>query len=52
MKELSANTYIAVKEADKVGIITIINTCDHITDCALLLNDTKTYHATPSDIIV
>ena len=51
MKELSTNTYIAVKEADKGGAITIINTCDYITDCALLLNDTKTYQTTSPDTI-
>ena len=51
MKELSTNTNIVVKEADKGGAITIINTSDYITDCALLLNDTKTYQTTSSEII-
>ena len=51
MKELSTNTNIVVKEADKGGAITIINTSDYITDCVLLLNDTKTYQTTPSKII-
>ena len=41
MKELSTNTNIVVMEADKGGAITIINTSDYITDCVLLLNDTK-----------
>ena len=50
MKELSTNTNIVVKEADKGGAITIINTSDYIADCVLLLNDTKTYH-TSSKII-
>ena len=50
MNELSTNTNIVVKEADKGGAITIINTSDYITDCSLLLNDTKTYQTTSSDI--
>ena len=50
MKELSTNTNIVGKEADKGGAITIIDTSDYITDCVLLLNDTKTYH-TSSKII-
>ena len=51
MKEISTNTNIAEKGADKEGAITINNTCDHITDCALLLNDTKIYQTASSDII-
>ena len=51
MKELSTNTNIVVKEADKGGAITIINTSDYITDCVLLLNDTNTYQTTSSQII-
>ena len=51
MKELSTNTNIVVKEADKGGAIVIINTSDYITDCVLLLNDAKTYQTTSSDII-
>ena len=51
MKELSANTTIVVREADKVGGITIINTSDYITDCFLLLNDAKTYQTTSSENI-
>ena len=51
MKELSSNTNIVVKEADKGGAITIINTSDYITDCVLLLNDAKTYQTTSSEII-
>ena len=39
MKELSTNTNIEVKEADKGGAITIINTSDYVTDCVILLND-------------
>ena len=41
MNELSTNTNIVVKEADKGGAITIINTSDYITDCVLLLYETK-----------
>ena len=51
MKELSTNTNIVVKEADKGGAITIVNASDHITDGTLLLDDAKTYQATPSNII-
>ena len=51
MKELSTNTNIVVKEADKGGAITIINASDYITDYTLLLNDTNTYQTTSSDII-
>ena len=51
MKELSSNTNIVVKEADKGGAITIINTNDYITDCVLLLNDAKTYKTMSSEII-
>ena len=51
MKELSTNTNIVVKEADKGGAITIINNSEYITDCVLLLNDTKTYQTTSSEII-
>ena len=51
MKELSTNANIVVKEADTGGAITIINTSDYITDCVLLLNDTKTYQTTSSEII-
>ena len=50
MKELSTNTNIVLKEADLGGAITIINTSDYIADCTLL-NDTKTYQTTSSDII-
>ena len=51
MKELSTNTNIVVKEADNGGANTIINTSDYIADCTLILNDTKTYQTTSSDII-
>ena len=40
-----------VKEADKGGAITIINTSDYITDYVLLLNDAETYQTTSSEII-
>ena len=48
--KLTTNTNIVLKEEDKGGAITIINTSDYITDCALLLNDTLTYLITSSDI--
>ena len=51
MKELSTNTNIVVKEADKGGAITIINTSNYITDCVLLPNNAKTYQITSPDII-
>ena len=51
MKELSTNTSIVVKEADKGGATTIINNSDYITDCVLPLNDEKTYQTTSSEII-
>ena len=51
MKELSTNTDIVVKEADKGGAIAIINTSDYITDCVLLLYDAKAYQTTSSEII-
>ena len=40
-----------VKEAEKGGAITIINTSDYLMDRALLLRDIKTYQTTSSDII-
>ena len=39
MKELSSNTNIVVKEADKRGAIAIISTSDYITDCVLFRNE-------------
>ena len=41
-----------MKEAGKGGVIVIINTSDHATDCTLLLNATKTNQTTSSVIIV
>ena len=35
-----------IKEADKVGAITIINKEDYITDYNALLEDNSTYHKT------
>ena len=50
--ELSNNTNIVIKEADKGGAITIINKEDYIHDCSLILTDNSTYLKTTSHMVV
>ena len=42
LKDLSSNNDIVIMEADKRGVITIINKDDYITDCSTLLEDNST----------
>ena len=51
LRELSNNTNIVIKEADKGGVITIINKEDYIHDCSLILADNSTYLKTTSDMM-
>ena len=51
LRELSNNTHIVIKEADKGGAITITNKEDDIHDCNLILTDNSTYQKTTSDIM-
>ena len=55
LRELSNNTNIVIKEADKGGAITIIKGIfikeDYIHDCSLILADNSTYLRTTSDMV-
>ena len=51
LRELSNNTNIVIKEADKGGAITIINKEDYIHDCSLIFTDNSTYLKTTSDMV-
>ena len=51
LRELSNNTNIVIKEADKGSGITIINKEDYVHDCNLILTDNSTYLKTTSDMV-
>ena len=51
LRELSNNINIVIKDADKGGVITIINMGDYIHDCSLILADNSTYLKTTSDMV-
>ena len=50
-RELSNNTNIVIKEADKGGAITIIYKEDYVHDCKLILADNSTYLVTTTDMM-
>ena len=51
LRELSNNTNIVIKEADKGRAITIIIKEDNVHDCCLILADNSTYLKTTSDMV-
>ena len=51
LRELSNNSNIVMKEADKGGAITIINKEGYVHDCSLILADNSTYLKTTSDMV-
>ena len=49
LRDLSKNSNIVMKEADKGGVIAIINKEDYVHDFSLILADNSTYLKTTSD---